>query len=69
MASGCNECDEALDALREGISRARRLVLVAGNSIANCDFLHARSVLGDVVESLEGLEARAGGPSPVSIRR
>ena len=65
----CNECNEALDAAREKISRARQLALVAGNAVVNGDLPHARAVLCEVVEVLSGLDVRLAASPRVLISR
>ena len=45
---GCNECNEALDAAREALRTARRVVLVAENALTNGDLFRARAALADL---------------------
>ena len=47
-ASGCNECNEALDMAREVMAKARRLALVVQNALLNADLQRACSVLRDL---------------------
>jgi hypothetical protein len=46
--SGCNECNEALDAARTAIAVARRLALVAKNALINGDAQRAHAALRDL---------------------
>jgi hypothetical protein len=46
--AACNECNEALDAARAAVARARRLAIVAENALLNGDLQRARSALRDL---------------------
>jgi hypothetical protein len=48
----CHECSEALDAVREAVTVARRLAMVADNAILNGDFQRARAALRDLHETV-----------------
>ena len=45
VAFGCNECNEALDAVRAALLAARRLALVAENALVNGDLRRAQTAL------------------------
>ena len=44
----CNECNEALDAVRAALAAARRLALVAENALANGDLGRAQTALRNI---------------------
>jgi hypothetical protein len=47
----CNECNEALDAARAGLTAARRLALVAENALLNGDLRRAQAALQDFYDA------------------
>jgi hypothetical protein len=55
----CNECNEALDALRVAVRNARRLAFVAANALANGDVTRGQAALSALNETLAG---RTGSP-------
>ena len=52
VVSGCNECNEVLNAARVTIRNARRLTLVAENALANGDVIRARAALAVISQDV-----------------
>jgi len=55
---GCNECNEALNAVRAALTAARRLALIADNALVNGDLVRARSALHDLNDALVGVDGQ-----------
>jgi hypothetical protein len=58
--SGCNECNESLEAARRALTTARRLALVAENALAGGDQRRAEAALRGLLDDLHDLTMTRG---------
>jgi hypothetical protein len=64
VAAECNECNEALDAVRGALDAACRLANVADNAIVNGDLQRARAALLDLRDTVAAATTLGGHPKP-----
>jgi hypothetical protein len=68
--SGCNECNEVLEAARGAARTVHRLAMVALNAVANGDVARARAALESLLGTAarNGRDAWSGAPSPGTLK-